>query len=259
MLGVSARRSGIRIERVRPPVTKCKMTFQTVTFGYCSWCSRSREAVALASATCGDWMIRRMPDHTKRQFTGDMLFTLAGNTGKGRGTMAMLMRIGLATIIGLSCGFVAGTLHERNTRTYPTTVTPRTAFVFTDTGDFVSVTGVMKAVDPISIAYPANAFLADCTRSECRTAVALGDTSSLDMERGFGLSKIREFSADRVVFEEDGGSLSMVLGKHRKFTYTLDRKAKTLRAVGRPDETTNDTGQNAVFELIGLGFQDSHP
>jgi len=172
--------------------------------------------------------------------------------------MPMVVRIGLGAIIGLSCGFVAGTLHGRNIRTYSTTVAPITTFVFTDTGDFVSVIGVMKAVDPITIAYPGNAFLADCTRSECRTVVALGDIRFLNMERGFGFSKVREFSADRVVFEEDGGALSMVLGKHRKFTYVLDRKAKTLRAVGRPDETTNDTGQNAVFELTGLGFRESH-
>jgi hypothetical protein len=168
--------------------------------------------------------------------------------------MSTLAHIGLGAVIGLIGGFVVGTYHGRGTCAYATkltTVTAITPFIVTDTGDFISALGVMRVVDSTAIAYPGNAFQADCTKSGCATSVALAGNGYLNMDRG--VSKIREFSADRVVFEEDGGVLSMVFGKHRKFTFTLDRKAKTLRAVGRPDETTYDTGLTVVFELTGLG------
>jgi hypothetical protein len=171
--------------------------------------------------------------------------------------MSTLAHIGLGAIVGLIGGFTLGTQHGQNIHPCATAIMTITQFVFADNGDSVSVIGVMKVVDPIAIKYPGNAFSATCTRTECRTVVALANTSFLDMEWGFGLSRVKEFSRQKIVFEEDGGSLSMVLGKHRDFTFTLDRKAETVRAVGRPDDTTNDTGQNAIFELTGLGVKGS--
>jgi len=170
--------------------------------------------------------------------------------------MAKLAHIGLGFVIGVIAGVVAGGYYGRSIladrRHLSTEVAPITPFIITDTGDFISALGVMKVADhPIIVAYPGNGFQVNCTKTGCATLVALAGNGFLNIERGS--PKIREFSVDRVVFEEDGGVLSMVLGKHRSFTFTLDRKAKTLRAVGWPDETTNYAGANVVFQLTGLG------
>ena len=153
----------------------------------------------------------------------------------------------LIAAVGLLVGWVGGVHHirQRVSIVYATT-----GFAISDFGNSILLSGVMTS-GTSNLSYPGNGFQAVCTPHGCDTFVAVAQTSGsgtmLLTTKGFGT--VVEFSPERVVFKEDGGVLSIVLGEHRSFTYTLDRQAKSLRAMGRADESTADSGMSAVLEL----------
>jgi len=150
-------------------------------------------------------------------------------------------------MLGAAGGWIGGVKHM-NDGAY---VYPTTSRQISDFGDSVSVAGVLKAADEDVLMYPGNSFQAECTRDGCTTFIAVaktqGKATMLLTTKGF--AKVLEFTPQKIIFQEDGGVLSAVIGEHRAFTFTVDRKLRTFRAVGREDEATGDIASSAILEL----------